>query len=158
MAKPGELALFDHQGAQVWVKRRFAETNATCGIFSIEASLNADLDGRRYWLFGVHGIVAGVTKADIHESLRIPSTEHSRTPVRVDPVNNLARQLGYAQKRFVQERRQYRAENGQLRRKNFPLRSSDQAEHDAWLLGLEAGARAFLFRCRRDGSKLTVIK
>lgn len=153
----GQLAQFDLDEAKAWVKRRIAETNAVAGIFAIEATLNADTTGEVYWAVGVHGLVAGATRDEVFTAIREKSTRRFYRPLVVQPVNNIARQLGYLLKRFPQERRQYRGRNGRLARKLVPLRPDHQVEFDTWLMSLEVGERMFLLRCRRTEDGFALI-
>jgi hypothetical protein len=156
--EPGKLHDAPIEAARQWLYRRFATCSSdVCGIGSFEVSLNVELDGGITWAGEAHLIVAGVQAASLREAFAIPQSvrrrqKHGRLLVVEDRHEPIDRSVGYALKRFVEQRIAYtNPKNGRKDRRHLPLPRRAQLEHDGWLLSLPVGARTLAFGCSRRG-------
>jgi hypothetical protein len=158
-APVGALKFVKIASAVQWLFRRLRNLSGkVIGIGTFEVSLNVELDGETYWAGELHFVVAGAYASQIRRALHIEDRHRAKRPharlLVVTEVENLARRIAYATKRFVQERRAYISQaNGRQHRRSVPLRSAAQTEHDTWLLSLKLGARTVCFGARRRGLK-----
>jgi hypothetical protein len=111
-ARVGALKDVKIEAARQWLCRRLRILpGKVIGIGTFEVSLNVELGGETFWAGELHFVVAGADAAQIRRALQIESKYRARRPharlVVVTNVDNLPRQIGYATKRFVQERRAY---------------------------------------------------
>ena len=156
----GKLAETNIPAAIQWNRRRFSAVpgNDLVAIGTYEVSLNRELDGETYWAGEIHQVVAGASAADLKRAFSIERRYRDCRPgdklLYVIPVENLARRVAYAQKRFVEERRAYvTVATGRQTRRHLPLKSNHSVEHEAWLLSLPIGARTVAYGCGRRGAK-----
>lgn len=144
------------QAAKQWVRRRLRAVNGLVSVGSWEVCLNLELDGTRHWAGQIHLVTGGASTAELKQALSV-SRKHVAAhakPLKVQEVDNLGRQLGYAVKRFAEQRVAYIDGQGRKNRRHLPLKAADQARFDAWLCDLTVGERLFLVGCHRHGSKL----
>lgn len=153
----GDLHSFNIAAARQQLYRRVNRLPGLIAIGSFEACLNTELDGSQHWALGVHAIAANVTKAELKTALNPSGTStlpKGARPLVLNDVDNLGRQLAYALKNFVEERRAYvNPRNGRVQRRHIPPPSGLWAEHDAWLASLPSGARTIALGCQRRGGK-----
>jgi hypothetical protein len=155
----GHLQDISINAARQWLERRLRNLGPdVTAIGSFEVSLNRELDGSEHWAGHMHLIVAHDDERALKKALRLEKRHRSDAndvPVKVRLVTNVGRQLGYALKRLVEERRAYRGKrNGRQQRRSLPPAPDHWAEHDAWLLSISKGARTIAIGCTRTGSKL----
>jgi hypothetical protein len=152
----GDLDSFNIPAARQWLYRSLKELPGLVAVGSFEASVNTELNGKQHWAIGCHAISAGASKPELRMALTLPAGLHrpNARPLVLSDVDNLGRQLGYALKYFVEERRAYlNARNGRTQRRHLPLSTKLWAEHDAWLASLPSGARTIAIGCQRRGGK-----
>jgi hypothetical protein len=152
----GHLASFNVCGARQWVYRRLRNFPGILAIGSFEACVNTELDGSQHWAVGFHLITAGPMKMALTDALDVPSGKAGARTLVINEVANLGRQLGYALKHFVEERRAYlNARNGRVQRRHIPPSAQLWTEHDAWLAQLPSGGRTISISCQRRGGRFT---
>lgn len=149
----GSLNEISIENARQWNYRRLAQLNQACiAVGSFEVCVNRELDGSKHWAGHIHEITAGPSKRELDEILKVKSNALSKhaQPIRVTPIENLGRQLGYALKRLVKLRSAYRStKTGRQTRNKLPPRREHWAEHDQWLLGLPVSARVIKYGSRQ---------
>jgi len=149
----GKLRIFSIPAARQWFYRRLKKLRDVIVIGSFEACVNTELDGTHHWALGLHAIAAGASKSELRNALSFstdPRLPASAKPLLLGEVDNLGRQLGYALKHFVEERRAYiNPNNDRIQRRHLPPSSELWAEHDAWLASLPSGARTIAIGCER---------
>lgn len=159
----GELDQFEPKNFQQWLARRLRRLTRKHGeiiaLGTIEATLNIEQDGSKYW--SPHGqlVIAGASPIVFRNSLRPKLTQnHSEKPVMVKPVLCLGRALGYATKRHPQQREAYIDETTRRQnRRKSKLRSNELVEHDRWLLKHDWDDFFFLYGLRRHHGQLIRI-
>jgi hypothetical protein len=157
----GDLHSSNIPAARQKIYRRLKEIPDLIAIGSFEACVNTELDGSQHWAMGLHAIAAGATKEDLRRALKLPAATRlrHRRPLVLGDVGNLGRQLAYALKHFVEERRAYRnPSNGRIQRRHLPLPSHLWLEHDAWLASLPSGARTIAIGCERRHGRFHPIR
>lgn len=137
------------KNAQQWNYRRLAELDKEClAIGSFEVCVNEELDGSEHWAGQIHEITAGPSKSELDKVLKIRSKKLPKgaKPIRVRPIENLGRQLGYALKRLVELRRAYiNQRTGRQGQNHLPPCNEHWAEHDRWLLDIPVTARTIKY-------------
>jgi hypothetical protein len=157
----GDLVNMPMAEAKRWLSKRLAglKIPGLIAIGSFEASLNCEQNGEMHWAGELQLIVAGATRQQLREALRIGDRERKSRPhqriLDVRPVKTLARTFAYTQKRLVEARHAYVSEtNGRQHRRHLPPKPKYWAEFDGWLFSLPLGARTIVFGCARRGLKI----
>jgi hypothetical protein len=158
----GALHSFNIPAARQWLYRHLRELPDLIAIGSFEACINTELDGAQHWALGVHAIAAGATRPALRKALALratPALPKGSTPLVLGDIGNLGRQLAYALKHFVEERRAYaNPGNGRVQRRHLPPTPTLWAEHDAWLASLPSGARTVAIGCERRHGRFHSIR
>jgi hypothetical protein len=158
----GQLVDANIDAATQWLGRRLQ--TLPCPVLVIggyEASLRVELNGETYWAGHLHFVLAGAAEHELKAALKIEQRYRKRRyakPVKVLPVGNLAKRLGYCTKRIVKRSVAYTGTNGRQQRRELPLTARHQIEFDSWLLGLPTGSRTVLFGCRLHHGQLRETK
>jgi hypothetical protein len=156
MERPiGKLAGISLPKIRAWVARRLDQIgmDGVIAMGSFEASVNRELDGEVFWAGEVQLVVAGLSKNELSAALAISEKHRVLRPgqrcVHIQNVNNQGRQLGYALKRYVVERRAYLS-GGRQSRRHLPPKPAHLVEWDTWLLGQPVGGRVITYGCRHE--------
>jgi hypothetical protein len=126
-------------------------------IGGFEASIRVERNGDTFWAGHLHLVIAGADEGSLKTVLKVEKRHRKRKqskPVTVVSISNLAKRLAYSTKRISKRGIAYIGRNGRQQRRQLPLTVSQQIEFDSWLLGMPAGARTILFRCRLHRAKL----
>ncbi|MGC1576060.1 MAG: hypothetical protein WA813_08035, partial [Beijerinckiaceae bacterium] len=151
------------EAAKQWVRRRLEKLGRPIrAVGSFEVTLNVELDGTRHWAGEVVMIIAGARKEHIASVLKLRTRDKKRLqphakPIKFSSVKNLARQIGYANKRYLEQRIAYIDGQGRQNRKHWPLDVSDGDAADAWLAGMGIFDRDFHVGCGWRAGKLALL-
>jgi hypothetical protein len=149
----GQIHTVRPDAIKQWLRRRLLRTQpATIAIGGIEVSFNVERDGSTSWAPHVHMIVANVSAAAIKSAFATDRftalKSKSEKPLRVEPVTDLGKQLGYCVKGHVVERVAYIGSHGRQTRKTNRLRADLLAEYDRWLAASNVADRLILIGVR----------
>ena len=156
-----DLETLSLKAAKQWLRRRLlkVENPNLLAIGAFETCLNVEADSTRLWAGQFHLITAGASPDQLKEALalgpRYKLAPYAK-PVQIKPIKALGRQLGYALKRYAEQRVAYVDDQERQNRRHLPLNSPDQAVFDLWLQNLKLGDRLFLYGCKRRGGVLSV--
>ena len=151
------------EAAKQWVRRRLEKLGRPIrAVGSFEVTLNVELDGTRHWAGEVVMIIAGARKEHIASVLKLRTRDKKRLqphakPIKFSSVENFARQIGYANKRYLEQRIAYIDGQGRQNRKHWPLDVSDGDAADAWLAGMGIFDRDFHVGCGWRAGKLALL-